>query len=218
MFSEIGSLLRKDIQTEFRHKASINGTLLYLISTIFVVYLVFSFIEELHVWIGMFWIVLVFAATNAIGNGFKAEANRQYHYYYYLCNPKSILFSKLVFNSILLTIIGLLSYSLFGLLVGNPIENTTLFLCILILGIWCISSILTLTSAIASRTDNNSTLTAILSFPILLPTLLTAIKASMLSGLGFGWADCQNYMLTLVLLNVVTVALSYVLFPYLWRS
>lgn len=218
MFSQIGSLLLKDIQSEFRNKASINGTLLYLISTVFVVYLVFNFIEELHVWIAVFWIVLVFAATNATGNSFKAEANRQYHYYYYLCNPKSILFSKLIFNTILLSIIGLMSYLLFSLLVGNPVENTSLFLGVLLLGIWCISSILTLTSAIASRTNNNSTLTAILSFPILLPTLLTAIKASMLSGVGLAWEDCQHLMLTLALLNVVTIALSYVLFPYLWRS
>jgi len=218
VLSEIRTLFLKDIRTEFRQRASLNGILLYLISTVFVVYLIFATVDDLSTWIALFWIVLIFAATNATINSFKAESNRQFFYYYSLCNPKSIIFSKLGFNSLLLIVIAALNYVLFSSLVSNPIENNTVFILTIILGTFSISSILTLTSAIASKTNNNSTLTAILSFPILLPTLLTAIKASMLSGLGFGWEDCQVYLLTLVLLNVVTIALSYILFPYLWRS
>ena len=69
-----------------------------------------------------------------------------------------------------------------------------------------------------SITNNNSTLTAILGFPILLPTILTSIKASLLCGLGFGWDEVGVYLISLSLLIVVIVALASVLFPYLWRS
>ena len=124
----------------------------------------------------------------------------------------------MVFNALLLLCISALSYVLFTLLLGNPIENLNLFLLVLFLGTLGISTVLSLSSAIASKTNNNATLTAILSFPIMLPTLLTAIKASMLCGLGLGWEDCQVYLLTLALLNLVVIVLSYILFPYLWRS
>lgn len=169
-------------------------------------------------WIALFWIILLFAATNASINSFKRETGRQYYYYYSLCSPVAIITAKLIFNALLLVTIAFLSYGLFFLLLGNPLENNSLFTLVLILGTLAISSTLTLTSAIASKTNNNATLTAILSFPIMLPTLLTAIKASMLCGLGLGWDDCKVYLITLALLNIVIIALSTILFPYLWRS
>lgn len=218
MYKQIATLLVKDFKSEFRQKATLNGILLYVVSTVFIAYQVFTSIPELSTWVALFWIILVFAATNASINSFKAESNQAYFYYYSCCSASSIILSKLIFNTCLLLIIAFLTFGLFILLFNNPLENTTLFSLVLLLGILAIASTLTLISAIASKTNNNSTLTAILSFPILLPVLLTAIKASILCGLGFSWEDCQVYILTLALLNLLTIALSYVLFPYLWRS
>ncbi|MEQ8624053.1 MAG: heme exporter protein CcmB [Vicingaceae bacterium] len=218
MLNEITTLLKKDFTSEFRQKATLNGILLYVASTVFIAYQVFNAIEELTTWIALFWIILVFASTNASINSFKAESSQAYYYYYSLCSASSIIFSKLIFNASLLLVTAGLTFGLFVLLMGNPIENSILFSLVLLLGILAIASTLTLVSAIASKTNNNSTLTAILSFPILLPVLLTAIKASVLCGLGFGWEDCVVYVSTLGLLNLLTIALSYVLFPYLWRS
>lgn len=218
MLNEITTLLKKDFTSEFRQKATLNGILLYVASTVFIAYQVFQVIEEMTTWIALFWIILVFASTNASINSFKAESSQAYYYYYSLCNASSIIFSKLIFNASLLLVTAGLTFGLFILLMGNPLENSALFSLVLLLGVLAIASTLTLVSAIASKTNNNSTLTAILSFPILLPVLLTAIKASVLCGLGFGWEDCAVYISTLGLLNLLTIALSYILFPYLWRS
>lgn len=211
-------LIKKDLVLEFRNRSSIHGVLLYLLSTIFAIYLVFNSLEEMSSWIGLFWMVMLFACINASFNSFKNESGSNFYFYYQLCSPANIIFSKLIFNGILLLLILGLNLFLFSLLFGNPIENLNLFSLTVILGTLSISSTLTLTAAIASKTNNNSTLTAILSLPILLPTLLTAIKVSMLSGLGFGWDECSSYLITLALLNILSLALSYVLFPYLWRS
>lgn len=218
MLNEISTLLKKDFKSEFRQKATLNGILLYVASTVFIAYQVFNAIEQMTTWVALFWIILVFASTNASINSFKAESSQAYYYFYSLCNASSIIFSKLIFNASLLLVTAGITFGLFILLMGNPLENIKLFSLVLLLGVLAISSTLTLISAIASKTNNNSTLTAILSFPILLPVLLTAIKASVLCGLGFGWDDCVVYISTLALLNLLTIALSYVLFPYLWRS
>jgi heme exporter protein B len=215
---EIIQLLKKDILVELRQKAALNGILLYVVSTVFVAYLIFASLEELSTWVALLWIVLLFASTNASINSFRKEAGREFFYYYSIAKPQAIILSKMLFNAILQTIIAALTLLLFNLLLGNPMENNSLFYLVLFLGSLGISTILTLSSAIASKTNNNATLTAILSFPIMLPTLLTAIKASMLCGLGFAWEDCQVYIVTLGLLNIVIVMLSYLLFPYLWRS
>lgn len=203
---------------ELRQKAALNGILLYVISTVFVAYLIFSRLEELSTWVALLWIVLLFASTNASINSFRKEAGREFFYYYSIAKPQAIILSKILFNAILQFVIVALTLLLFSVLLGNPVENMSLFSVVLFLGSLGISTILTLSSAIASKTKNNATLTAILSFPIMLPTLLTAIKASMLCGLGFSWEDCQVFIVTLGLLNIVIVMLSFILFPYLWRS
>lgn len=192
--------------------------MLYVVSTVFVAYLIFSSLEELSTWVALLWIVLLFASTNASINSFRKEAGREFFYYYSLAQPQAIILAKMLFNAILQFIIAALTLLLFSLLLGNPVENMSLFYVVLFLGSLGISTVLSLSSAIASKTNNNATLTAILSFPIMLPTLLTAIKASMLCGLGFSWEDCQVYIVTLGLLNIVIVMLSFILFPYLWRS
>jgi len=174
--------------------------------------------DSLSSWIAVFWIILLFAATNASINSFKRESGKQFYYYYMLSSPQAIVFSKLIFNVILLNLVAVISFGLFTFLFENPIENTSLFLLVLFLGSSAIAATLTLVSAIASRTNNNSAITAILAFPILLPSILTAIKASVLCGIGLGWEDVQAYLITLAMLNIIIGGLSYVLFPYLWRS
>jgi len=218
MLVQIYQLLRKEFLTEFRHKISLNSIFLYLSSTVFIIYLIFNQLEDLKSWVALYWIILIFASTNASVNSFRLESGRQFYYYYGLVKAVPLILSKMIFNAILIELIAFLAYGLIALLIGNPIENFGLFMIVISLGSLALSSILTLVSAIASKTGQNSSLTAILAFPILLPVLLTAVKASLLSGLGFGWDECQSYLLSLVAINVIILVLSLILFPYLWRS
>lgn len=218
MNSHLFQLLRKELISEFRFKISLNAIFLYVVSTIFIVYLVFNQLDDLKSWVALFWIILVFASLNASMNSFRLESGRQFYYYYGLVKPSSLILSKLIFNSLLILVIAFLSYGMLSILIGNPIENNQVFLLVLALGSMGLAAILTLVAAIASKTGQNSSLTAILAFPILLPIILTAIKASMLCGLGFGWEECKIYLLSLLLIYLIILSLSLILFPYLWRS
>ena len=104
------------------------------------------------------------------------------------------------------------------LLVGNPVENHLLYLGTLALGSIGFAAVLTLMSAIAAQTNNNVTLMAILSFPILLPLLLTLITLSKQAADGLQWAVSSKYMIALLAINAIVFTLSYLLFPYLWRE
>jgi heme exporter protein B len=72
-------------------------------------------------------------------------------------------------------------------------------------------------SAIASKTSNNFTLMAILSFPIMMPLLMVLLKLSKNAIDGLERWDV-NYLLVLMFINVIVIALSYLLFRYLWRD
>ena len=107
---------------------------------------------------------------------------------------------------------------LFSLLMGAPDGNILAFGAVLLLGSAGFAAILTSTSAMAAKANGNPALLAILSFPLLFPLLLTAIKASFLVFKEFSWEILAPYLGALALLDVLVMLLAYLLFPYLWRD
>ncbi len=217
LFNEIKYLIAKEIKLEMRNKYSLGGILLYVVSTVFVSYLSFKKIVTPSTWNALFWIILLFASINAIAKSFISETRGKLLYLYTLVSPQAVILSKIIYNSLLLTVLSALCLLVYSLFVGNLIQDYPLFLITLLLGSFGFSSLLTMVSAIASKTSNNFTLMAILSFPIMIPLLMVLIKLSKNAIDGLERWDV-NYLLVLVFINTIIIALSYLLFRYLWRD
>jgi len=216
--TEIKHLIGKEIRLELKQKYVLNGILLYLISTIFVTYLAFERIVDTDTWNSLFWIILLFVSVNGISKSFIQESPARHLYYYTIASPQAVLLSKIIYNLLLMTILSVLSFVFFLLLMGNMVVNISLFLICLILGSMGLASILTMVAAIASRASNNFSLMAILSFPIVLPLLGTLMKVSK-SALSFSqWSGNYGFIIILITINVAVIILAYLLFPYLWRD
>ena len=84
--SQFFTLLRKEILLEFRQRYAIGGILLYVVSTVFVVYLSFQQVKP-PVWNALFWIISLFAAVNAVVKSFVQESGKRQLYYYSLASP-----------------------------------------------------------------------------------------------------------------------------------
>jgi heme exporter protein B len=215
---EIKYLVLKDIKLEFKQRYAINGILLYVVSTIFVCYLSFARIIDPATWNSLFWIIMLFAAVNAVSKSFVQESTSRQLYYYTIASPQAIILSKILYNFMLMGILSLLCLLVFVSLMGGFVVNYTLFISALLLGSFGFASALTMIAAIASRTNNNFALMAILSFPVVMPLLLTLMKVSS-AALSVGTiSGNMKYLAALLMLNVIVIALSYVLFPYLWRD
>lgn len=215
---QIKYLLKKEILTEWRQKYAINGIFLYVISTIFVCYLSFKFIDHPSTWNALFWIIVLFAATNAVTKSFMQENTGRLLYLYSLASPQAIILAKIIYNMILVIALTLLTYLFYSLFIGNMVQDKILFIVSMLLGSVGFSSVLTMMSAISSKTGNNVTLMAILSFPVLMPLIITLIKVSKNAVDGLDPSVSYKYMAVLMLINVIIIALSYLLFPYLWRD
>jgi len=216
---EINELVRKDFLLELRQKYAINGILLYVVSTIFVVQLCIGRVIDETTWIALFWIILLFAAFNAVSKSFVQESAARRLYYYMLAPAVSVVLSKMIYNSMLMLILGLLSLLVFIVFMGFPEFNLTLFLPSFALGCIGISGALTMVSAIASRSGNNAALMAILGFPVVVPLLLLLVNASRLSLKAMvPVTDIVKSISGLFLIDVVVVVLAIILFPYLWRD
>ncbi|MCR6719039.1 MAG: cytochrome C biogenesis protein, partial [Chitinophagaceae bacterium] len=72
-FHKIWTLFKKDLLLEIRQQYSFYGILLYIGSTLFVIFL--SIKEpEAEVWNGLFWVTQLFVCINAVAKSFLAES------------------------------------------------------------------------------------------------------------------------------------------------
>lgn len=215
---QIFAIIKKEILLEWRLKYSFSGVVIYVVSTIFVCYLSFKQIIDPPTWNALFWIILLFAAVNAVAKSFMQESRGLQLFYYTFLNPQHVILAKIFYNMLLLLVLSIISFFVYILFMGNIVQDTAMFVTGLVLGTAGLSSTLTLVSAIASKTNNSSALMAILSFPILLPLLMTIIKFSKNAMDGLNWSVNYPNITILFAINLLVIALAYLLFPYLWRE
>lgn len=221
MFKEISALIQKDLKIEWRNKYSLNGVFLYVFSTIFICYLAFEVKTgsiQSDTWNAVFWIIIVFAAVNSLIKSFTQEGVSRFYYYYQTCSPTSIIISKIIFNIVLMLIISSLSYIFYSIVLGNPIMNQGLFVINLVLGSLSFATALSLISGIASKTNNPNTLMLVLGFPVVVPILLILVRLSDYALSGIQNDEIIHSIWQLIAINLILGTLSYLLFPYLWRS
>ncbi|MFP4092094.1 MAG: heme exporter protein CcmB [Cyclobacteriaceae bacterium] len=221
LWKEVKLLIRKEIILEWRQRYALNGIILYVISAVFVCYLSFNLQRgQLGVvtWNALFWIILLFVAINAIAKSFMQERYGRQIYYYSITSPQGIILSKILYNVILMIILAFTCLLVYALVLGNPINDLGLFAANLLLGAAGFSTTLTMVSGIASKTSNSSTLMAILGFPVIIPMLLMVIRVSKNAIDGLALSVSYDELMILVAINVIVGTVSYILFPYLWRS
>ncbi|MEX2511870.1 MAG: heme exporter protein CcmB [Cyclobacteriaceae bacterium] len=221
MWKEIAILVRKEAILEWRQKYAINGILLYVVSAVFITYLSMGASQgqlQVPVWNSLYWIIILFSSVNAVAKSFVQEHQGRQLYYYMIASPEAIILSKTIYNTLLTLILALLGYFIFSLVFGNEVLDQPMFLLNLFLGAIGFSASLTMVSAIASKAGNNGTLMAILSFPIMIPILLMAIQVSKNAIDGLDRDLNWEKIITLLAINAIVGATSYILFPYLWKS
>ena len=217
ILKEVRALIHKDIVLEWRSKYAINGIILYVVSTVFVCYQAFKSVDP-TTWNALFWIILLFASVNAINKSFVQESKGRQLYYYTIASAKAIILSKIVYNMFLMLLLSSIAYFVYAIIFRNPLGDPTLYLIVVLLGGVGFAAVFTMVSAISAKAGNNSTLMAILSFPIIIPLLLVLIKVSKNAMDGLERSVSYDELVVLAAINMLTVAISLLLFPYLWRD
>ena len=213
----ITSLVKKDVLLETRQQYTFYGILLYVASTIFVVYLSVGEPDE-KVWNSLFWIIQLFVCVNAVAKSFLAENKGRMLYFYSIAGAVDFMLSKLIFNVLLMCLMSILSLAIFALLLGNPLQNLFTFVGIVFLGGISLSLVFTFLAAIAAKAQQQAALIAIMGFPIIIPQLLLLMK---ISSIGFAQV-VQNGLTQMIFLlmglDILVVMLAIILFPFLWKD
>jgi heme exporter protein B len=217
MYKEILALIKKDLQLEWRSGQAWSSSVLYVFTTAFVVYLTFINIPA-NVWNPIFWIIILFTAVNAVSGSFSSESGSLRLYYYTLVDPVKLMVSKVIYNLMLVTILSFFCFIGFAFVTGNPIRHLGDFLLVLLAAGVGLSITLTFTAAIAAGVKRKTSLLTILSFPLLIPTILVVLKLSANAiGLINDSANNQD-LITLFALDLLLLGLGILLFPFLWKD
>jgi heme exporter protein B len=73
-------------------------------------------------------------------------------------------------------------------------------------------------SGIAARANNSSIIMPILSFPVIISVMLLVVKLTKNCIDSLDRSVSQQDLITLGAISCLVTALSYILFPYIWRS
>lgn len=213
----IFTLIRKDVLLEFRQQYSFYGVLLYVASTIFVLYLAMGQPESI-IWNGLFWMMQLFICVNAIAKTFLQEGKGRQLYFYSLCSPVLFILARMIFNAGLMLLMNSLSLLLFILLLGYPLAHPILFLGISCFGACSISLVFSFLAAIAARAQQNAALMAILGFPLIIPQLMLMMRLSTLAFSDVFQSGLVSILLLLASFDILIILLSVILFPFLWKD
>lgn len=213
------ALIKKDILLEFRTRHAFYGLLLYMASTIFILYLSFPDSPDASTWNSLFWLIQLFVCVNAVAKSFLQEGKGRLLYYYSVCHPVHFILSKIIFNIALMMVMSLISLGLMLFFLNNPLHDIPVFIGITLLGGAGISMVFTIMSALAAKAQQNAALIAILGFPVMLPQLLLLNR---LSSLAFAEVFRQGAVLQItaiiLLLDLLVILLAIILFPFLWKD
>jgi heme exporter protein B len=213
---QVLTLFKKDLLLEVRQQYSFYGILLYIGATIFVLFNAVNE-PEAKVWNGLFWVIQLFICINAVAKSFLQESKGRMLYFYSISSPVHFVISKLLFNSLLMLLMSMLSLLLFTMFLGNPLEKTLPFVGLVLLGGWSLSLVFSFLAAIAARAQQNAAIMAVLGFPLIIPQLILLMQLSKAAFVPLMVIPLTTILL-LVALDVLVIVLAVILFPFLWKD
>lgn len=223
MLNQAWAFFLKELKLEFRQKYALGGLLLYVVSSVFVIYFSITYNHATgditHViWSILYWLVILFASVNAATRSFTKESEGLMLYYYTTIKPTPFILGKLLYNFIITLVLSLISAIIFTITIGNPIQNMGIFLGAILLGGTAYAFVFTLISAIAAKAGNSSTMSVILGFPLIIPLIIFIVKVFKGALTQSPNVNFVNDLIILALFNVIIIILSLILFPYIWRD
>jgi len=218
LLKTVGVLLGKDLLIEWRTRARLNALIFFALATL----LLFSFAVGPDTKVlarnagGYLWLALLFASVLSLGESFRVEQENLTLDGLRLApaDARAIFLSKAVGNTVLLTGLGVLlvpvMVALYSVELAMGLRPLALTL---LLGCMAISAPGTVYSAIASNARARDVLLPLLLFPLIIPALLAAAKATSLVLQGDPMEQLGSWFGLLSGFNLIYWGLGFALFP-----
>lgn len=209
------AVVRKDLSAEFRSRELLSAMLVFSMLVI----LIFNFALELEpktrkeVTAGVLWTTFAFAGTLGLNRSMAVEKDRGCLDGLLLApvDRAAIYFGKVISNLAFMFIVEAIVLPIYSILYGVNLFNPGLMLVILLGSIGYIG-VGTLLASMAVQARTRDMLLPILLFPVVIPVLLSAVKAS--SGFlnGVPMAEIMAPLNLLVVYDLIFLAVAFMTF------
>lgn len=215
------ALFQKDFHSEIRTRYAINSLAMFVIVAISVI--LFSIGNESispALTGGLYWVVIFFSAMSGLSRAFVSEEERGTTLTLQLiASPTTVFTGKLLFNLILVFLMNIVITLLYSMLFAEfVIQNFLLFVLTFVLGNIGIAISSTVIAAIIAKAGSKGTLYPVLSFPILLPLILTSVQLTSFAIDGIPTTEAVFELAIVVSYNIIMISASYMLFDFIWKD
>ncbi len=221
--SEATAVWLRDLRGEFRTRYAVNAILMFAVTTLIAVsFSIGSFrigdADRPFLYAVLLWIILVFSALSGLSRSFvKEEEAGTMDVLKLSARPQAVFLGKLLFNLTLLGALEIIVVPSFILLMNYKIRLPGLFAAIIISGGLGLGAGTTIVAAMIAQASARGALFSVLSFPLLLPLMITAIKGCERAAVGMdpaGWPEVR----IAVAYAAIMIVMSLFLFPMIWEE
>jgi len=213
----IGAVVWKDVVAEFRSRELISAMLVFSLLVI----LIFNFALELDIRTretvasGVLWVTFAFAGTLGLNRSMSIEKDRGCLDGLLLApvDRSALYFGKAIGNLVFMGLVEAIVLPTFSILYNLNLFNPGLLVVILLGSIGYIA-VGTLLSAMAVQARTRDVLLPILLFPVTIPVLLAAVKASTGFLQAFDMVDIKPWLNLLIVYDIVFIAVAFMVFEY----
>lgn len=214
--SPIAAALRKDLLLQWRSRGQVVAIFVFGASAL----LLFSFAIgpnaaalRQHA-AGFLWLALLLSSTLALAESFQSEMERRALEGLLLlpADPRVLYYGKALANALQLTLLGVGLVPVMVVLYDAATTRVPALLGIIVLGTAGLSAPGTLYAAMTAQVRAKQTLLPLLLFPLVVPVLLAAVKATSLLILGDPMGQVRPWVALLLAFDVIYWSLCGLLF------
>jgi heme exporter protein B len=217
MGAQCAGIIYKDLLLEWRGRARLNAVVFFAVLTL----LLFSFaVGPQHALLvrlapGFLWLAILLASVLSLGESMRQESEHASLEGLRLIpvEPRAIYLGKALANVLFLVGLGIILVPITVALYGTGVAlGVPTLIGVIVLGVGAISAPGTLYAAIATYARARDILLPLLLFPILVPGLLAAVKATAAVMLGDPMGELASWVSLLAAFNLIYWILCMLLF------
>ncbi len=216
-FGAVAAIARKDLAAELRSRELFSAMMVFSLLVI----VIFNFALELDistrrsVTAGVLWVTFAFAGTLGLNRSLSAEREQGCIDGLLLApvDRASIYFGKAISNLVFMMIVEAIVLPVYAFLYGVNLLNAGL-LAVILLGSIGYTAVGTLLATMSVQTRTREVLLPILLFPVVLPVLIAAVKASGGILTGADPSTIWPWLNLLIVYDVIFVAVAFMTFEY----
>jgi heme exporter protein B len=213
----VGAVVWKDLAAELRSRELISSMLVFALLVI----LVFNFALELDVTSrqtvtsGVLWVAFAFAGTLGLNRSMAVERDRGCLDGLLLApvDRSALYFGKALGNLAFMLIIEAIVLPIYSILYNVNLFHPGL-MGVVLLGSIGYAAVGTLLASMAVQARTRDVLLPILLFPVVLPVLVSAVKATNAVLLGLEAAEVWSWLNLLIAYDVIFTAAAFTLFDF----